>query len=224
MILSVSGPVFNIRDKVSEPFNNFFSYFENKKKLEEENDSLRREILNLKIEILSSQTLKSEYDSLRGQIKEGDDNATVSKVVLRPPFSGFDNLILNGNFSDSNIGQKIFYRNIVLGEIVEVRGDTAIAKLLSASGQSNVGKLKDGNQIEIFGRGSGQYEIILPKDLEVSEGDPIIYPDNEIALYGVVDTVFSTEDDLFNQVLFNIPIDFSDINYVRIDNPLDVLE
>jgi len=218
-----SSPIIKTRDLALKPFNNFFSYFDSKKELENTNDDLRKEISNLKIEVLSSIILKTEYQSLLKQSNK-DENEIIAKVVFKPPFSSFNNLIISNDSGTITEGQKIYYQNVILGEVVDVSDEFATVKLFSASGNSSIAKLTNGNEVEVVGRGTGQYEIILPKEVDVSENDPIIYPENEIVLFGLVNKVFATEDDLFNKVLFNIPIDFARVNYVRVGAPLDILE
>jgi len=222
--LTISSPVFKIRDIVSKPFENFFSYFANKKELEQRNEDLKKENTGLKIEILSFENLVNDYKEVLKQTKEGEVEIEIAKVLLKPPYSSFDSFTIAGNFDNSSVGKKIYYQNIILGEIVEVSSITAIVKLYSASGYKTVAKLKDGNQFEIIGKGSGRYEMILPKDIKITENDPIFSPENNIVMFGVVNKISATEDDLFNKVLFNIPIDFKNINYVRIGKPLNVLE
>ena len=167
--------------------------------------------------------MKTEYQSLLKQSNK-DENEIIAKVVFKPPFSSFNNLIISNDSGTITEGQKIYYQNVILGEVVDVSDEFATVKLFSASGNSSIAKLTNGNEVEVVGRGTGQYEIILPKEVDVSENDPIIYPENEIVLFGLVNKVFATEDDLFNKVLFNIPIDFARVNYVRVGAPLDILE
>lgn len=222
--LTVTSPIFKVRDIVSKPFNNFFSYFAYKRDLEQKNEELRKENSKLKIEIISSDVLKNDYKELLKQKKDGEVEIEIAKVILKPPFSSFDSFTLSGNFDDSSIGKKVYYQNIILGEIVEASSFNAVVKLYSASGHKSVAKIKDGNQFEVVGIGGGRYEIILPKDVDIKENDPIIFPENEIVLFGVVNKISVTEDDLFNKVLFNVPIDFKDINYVRVGTSLNMLE
>jgi len=222
--LVVSGPILKVKETILYPLNSFFSYFSSKKELENKNKELEKNISSLKIEVLSNVILKNEYKGLLNQINSGEGSVDVAKVILKPPFSSFDNLIISGDFDESEINKKVYYRNIIIGEIVEVSDKTAVVKMYSASGYKTPAKLLGGSQFEVIGRGSGQYEVLLPKDIDVLEGDPIIYPDNEVVIFGVVNKVFSTEDDLFNKVLFNVPVDFSEINYVRIGSALSILE
>lgn len=222
--LSVSGPALVIKEKALSPFDNFFSYFKSKKDLEEQNENLQREISDLKIEVLSSEILRYEYQSLSKQKENSDEEVEIAKVILKPPFSSFDSLVLSGDFDSSKIGQKVFYRNIIVGEIIEVGGGVATVKLASASGTKSPAKLKDGSQFEIIGRGNGMYEMTLPRDAQIESGDPIAFPDGAIVLYGFVNEILATDDDLFIRVLFNTPVDFRDLNYLRIGKPLSVLE
>lgn len=221
-VFKTSVQVLKIKDTVLTPFSSFFDYFNSKKKLAEENESLKKEINNLKIDVISSQALKIQYQNLSGQIADSKE-ARIAKVLLKPPFSSFDNLVLFGEFNEDDLGREIFYENIVLGKIESIEEKSAIARLFSATNSIVTGQLKDGNQFEVFGKGTGRYEMILPKDVEIVKGDPVVYPFGQVVLLGVINEVVSTEDDLFNKAIFNIPIDFADINFVRIAEPKNIL-
>lgn len=224
LTIAISGPALVIKEKALSPFDNFFAYFKSKKELEKENEELKKEVSNLNIEVLSSEILKYEYKNILNQKEEKESSVEIAKVILKSPFSSFDTLVLGGEFDDSKLGQKVFYRNIIIGEIVEVGSKMAIVKLESSSGNISTAQTKDGNQFEVLGRGNGMYEMILPKDVEVEVGDPVIYPAEEIVLYGFVNEVLNTEDDLFNRVLFNTPVDFKDLNYLRVGTPFDIAD
>jgi cell shape-determining protein MreC len=211
-VLSVSNPLLELKENIYKPFSGFFDYFGSKNKLNKEVESLKKENSNLRLQVLTNIIVESEYNNL---IKQNlSSEIEIAKVILKPPYSSFDTMIISGNFDESKIGQKVFFQNIILGEVVEVRQNTAIIKLYSASSNKTVAKLTNGNQFEVIGKGSGQYEMILPKDAVIKEGDPIIYPDENIVLFGAINKITSTEDELFQKVLFNIPVDFKDINYV----------
>jgi cell shape-determining protein MreC len=212
VILPLSKPLLEAKEIIYKPFSGFFDYFGSKKKLNEELENLKNENSNLRLQVLTNIIIESEYNDLIKQSTTSE--IEIAKVILKPPFSSFDTMIISGNFDQSKIGQKVFFQNIILGEVVEVRKSSAIVKLYSASSNKTVAKLSDGNQFEVIGKGSGQYEIILPKDAVIKEGDPIIYPDENIVLFGAINKITSTDDELFQKVLFNIPVDFKDINFV----------
>lgn len=223
---SIATPIFSFKDFALKPFSNFFAYFQSKQNLADEKDELEKEITRLKIQVLSDQAIRSEYNDLLKQ-SSNDNNSLgerFAKVVLKPPYSSFDSLLLSGDFSNIENGTKVFFENVILGEIVDHSNTSANVKLYSASGNTFVGELPSGNQVDVVGLGLGRYEITLPKDLEVSAGDVVSYPSENIVIIGSINEIFSSDDELFNKVLFNIPIDFSQMNYVRIGSPLNMLE
>jgi cell shape-determining protein MreC len=221
-LFGISGPILKAKDTLLIPFSGITTYFSSKTDLEKENKELKEEINMLRVEVLSSEIVRSEYRSLLAQDVSTEDR--IAKVVFKPPFSSFDNLILSGDFNDGDLNQKVFYENVVLGEIESINGSNATVRLYSAAGNKTPAKLPNGVEFEVEGKGTGRYSITLPRDVEIEVGDPISYPHEKIVLLGAVNIVAPTEDDLFKTVLFNIPIDFADINYVRIGKPLNVLE
>lgn len=203
------------RDVVFAPLNTVTQYFQSKDALIQENEELQKELIDLKIVSLTNDVLENQYQELLSFSEDGTSKA-LAKVLLKPPYSSFDTLIVTGDFSAISDGTKVFYKNIILGEISEHTSDVATVRLYSASGNTSVAQLESGEQIDVIGRGSGMYEILLPKDIEISEGDLILFPDQDIVMFGVVNAILESQDDLFNEVLFNIPIDFRDINFVEL--------
>lgn len=213
--LSISKNFFLGRDVVLKPFNNLIENFNSKRVLIEENKDLKKQLKNLELKLLSSEISTEEYKRYSELIEDGNEKK-ILKVLLKPPVSSFDNLVVTGEIEDSDIGKRIYFKNVILGELVEKNDDMGIVKLYSTPENILNAKLTSGEQIEIIGKGSGRYEAVLSKDIEINEGDPVIFPDQEIVVLGVVNKVIQSEDDLFNNILFNIPIDFREIDFVEI--------
>jgi cell shape-determining protein MreC len=205
------------RDVVFSPFTTMLSHFQSKEDLLKENDSLSDEVSTLKIRLLTNEIIERDYKELL-LLQEGrDGGGKFAKVLLKPPYSSFDNLIIIGNLEGIDGGDQVFYQNIALGDIFTVNGDIATVKLYSASGHSLTAKLLSGEQIDVMGKGFGRYEATLSKDIEVKKGDPIVLPDKSVIILGVVNEVSQSDDQLFNKILFNIPVDFRDINHVSVE-------
>lgn len=201
----ISRPIISVKNFFVSPFKNIFTTFRDKKDLENKISQLEDELEKLKISSLSQN--KMELDRI--------SNGIVLEVLSRPPFSIYDTLILSKNNQDVQVGDLVFAKGAYIGEISEIDLNTAIVKLRSSSGEKTVVRVA-GVDIEAEGHGGGQFQIKIPKDLEINVGDAVIVPSLNNILLGEVGSI---EEDLigtFKTVYFNIPVSFQSIDFVTV--------
>jgi len=99
--LSVSKYFLLGRDVIFSPFANMKEHLNSKSVLIEEKEILKKEILELRIKLLTSDILEEEYKKLLSFTEDGNEK-TLAKVILRPPYSPFDTLVLSGDFGEVN--------------------------------------------------------------------------------------------------------------------------
>lgn len=197
------------------PLKNSLVYFQSKKTLEEENRRLKGENLNLNLSTLTNQTLNQEFEGYRNQFADVAAGSNPIKVILKPPFMPFDIIRLGGDVEQYTVGNLVFYKNVIIGSLVEKTSRYASVELFSTPGKVTPASIK-GTQFEAKGLGGGRYVMEVSKDFEVSEGDAIVYPHEKVVLLGVVGEIESNEEDLFKKIYFNTPVPISSISYVTI--------
>jgi cell shape-determining protein MreC len=194
------------------------NWFSSKKQLLKDREELYtanalNEVLQDEIEIL-----KEENDVLRGQGKNSADQIT-AQVLLHPGFSPYDVFVLNvGEMDGVKLGDFVFYQSLLLGEISEVNGKTSKARLFSSGDKTfpvRVG-VHDA-ELEARGLGSGTFEIIVPKNLEVQLGDKVKMT-TPLKYLGVVLDIESEESNAFQRVLFSLPININHVRFVTIES------
>ncbi len=199
------------------PLKNSLVYFKSKTDLEAERDVLRAENTELKLQALTSTARTIEYQNFNAQFGQFTEGMKVFKVVLRPPFLPFDTLRIAGDMQGYTIGDHVFFSNVVIGTIVSRTNTSAHVELFSASEKITPAVIR-GTQFEAKGLGDGRYRIEVAKDFEITEGDPITYPQEQLVLLGVVSQIETTEEDLFKKVYFNTPVPIASLSHVTINN------
>jgi hypothetical protein len=104
---------------------------------------------------------------------------------------------------------------VVIGTLVEKTGRYGSVKLFSSPNEVTPAVVK-GVQFEAKGLGGGRYYLEAPKDFVVAENDPVLYPNEQIILLGVVGQIESNEEDLFKKIYFNLPVPIESISYVSV--------
>lgn len=225
-------PVNKAVETTTTPVFGTIDYFASKKTLTERNEFLENENRNLKIDLMTVASLREENQELKDilDVRDGLNNPRVtSEVILTPPFSPFDTFVIrifnNHEIADDSgeisqkisIGDSVFIKNILVGEIVEVYDTTAVAKLYSSFEQSLPVKINREIIAEAEGMGGLTFKIELPKDLEIENGSPVFsmkYPDS---IVGFISNIETSENSSFQSLYFQYPFTFGEFNYVEVE-------
>ncbi len=207
--------VLESKSAVLSPVRGALVYFQSKDTLEESQRKLLAENMNLKLDALTSQAITQEFEYFKTLFGDVSPSTQPIKVILKPPFTPFDTVSLSGDLDPYAEGSSVFYQNVLIGTLMEKTGRYGSVKLLSTPGNVTPALIK-GVQFEAKGLGGGRYFIEAPKDFDIKEGDPILYPSEQVILLGVVGQLESKEEDLFKKVSFNLPVPLDSISYVSI--------
>ena len=200
---------------VLSPFKNTLVYFKDKKDLQKQVTQLQTENINLKLENLLNHTLTQEFEYFKNQFGTTSQINNFYKVILKPPFTPFDSIRITGDLSSRQVQDLVFYKNIVIGKIIEKNNQYATVELFSSPNKKTPIIVKCA-QYESNGLGGGRFVFEVSKDFEITEGEPIIYPEQTILVLGVVEFVESKEEDLFKKIYFNLPVSLDMISYVTV--------
>jgi cell shape-determining protein MreC len=218
----ILSPVFNIRNFVLNPIKNIGTSFKDKNELQNRINELEEENTQLKIANLSQSFVNSQIEDYKIEL-EKKTQGSISKVLNRPPFSPYDTLLVLKGSNEINLGDLVFVHGVYIGDIESVDRYTATVKLRSASDQKTLVRVSN-IEIEAEGRGSGQFTIRVPKDVEISEGEPVVVPELNYSLLGAVGHIVSEPGVTFKTVYFSIPVAFQNMNFVSIVPKFSVLE
>lgn len=146
-------------------------------------------------------------------------NAVIAYIIKKPPFTAYDSFILDiGTNSRVKKGDKVYVQgNFLIGEIAEVFSDTSRVKLFSSYGEKYDVLIGDKNiQATATGRGGGSFEVVIPRDLKVIEGDSVSIPNIMGSTFGIVGKVIADPARAFSTVLFSQPINIYEQKWVQI--------
>ena len=157
-----------------------------------------------------------QNDELKNQLNfiNTERRFVTSDVITRPPFSPYDTFVINAN-DQIRVDQKVFYKQLLIGRVIEVYGSSAIVKLFSSSDEKIAVKLLD-NNFEAEGQSNLSFKIRIPKSLTVSENIPV-YSAEANSVLGIVQSINSNEASAFQDVYFRYPISIKDLIYVEIE-------
>ena len=212
-------PIWKLENSVAN--SNFGQYFKTKQTLINENVALKQELFLLGDLPALNDTLKNENAVLKDLLgrKETKLNTVLAAVLVKPPQTPYDTLTVDvGEDQQIKVGDKVIAdANVYIGEVSEVEPHSAKIILYSSPGEKLLVTLgTDSISAEAVGSGGGNFNILLPKEVDVKEGDAIIIPSIMPNIFGIVEKINSQDKDSFQTILFKSPVNISELNLVEI--------
>ncbi len=201
--------------------NNFInSIFSSKHKLILENEKLKIDLENIKIDIFDDNTLKIENQKLRNDLNlRPEGNYIATSIIIKPPQISYDSIIVNkGNDYGISFGDMALVSNrVAVGRVVEVRGQSSVITLNSFPKIVSNGFIARTNeQIEVEGIGGFGMRTKLPIDFDINQDDLLMSTGSRIYMIGKVLSIEEDKSSGFKNVVFGIPISINNINTIFI--------
>lgn len=186
-----------------------------------ENESLRAQITERESREAYVRVIEDENESLREILSYHAEKPEphIAGVIGKPSENLYNRLLLDrgtnaGIFEGNHVGLQ---GTILLGTIVSVSANSAIVELYSSPSTSVNGMLRtQGIPIPVRGNGGGNFEIEVPRDITVADGDVITLADRPDMVIAVVKSVVFDPRDPFQTVLARTPVNVQELKYVEV--------
>jgi cell shape-determining protein MreC len=220
-IINNATPLWVFRNSMGVFTEGTFSLFSSKKTLIEENKKLRSDLATHAALSIEYDILKNENEELRGLLGriEGQEDLVIASILVRPRKSPYDTLIIDiGKDNNISTGSRVVLsEDILLGEISEVFDHSSKVVLYSNPGVITQVSIGEGNiTAEAKGIGGGNYEIELPRDVPIEEGASVRVLGIKGGILGIIERVESTPQDPSKKILFKIPVNIQEIEWVTV--------
>lgn len=193
-----------------------------KKFLWKENEQLKKENSDLKNSMLDHLVLKSENEELKkilSRVSE-EKKLILGNILTKPNSSPYDTIIVDiGKNQSVEIGKKVYaVGDIPIGEIDEVYDKTARIILYSSPGKKTEGLLGESNiSVELIGRGGGNFEMLIPKDVDFEIGSLVLLPGSSIEIIAYISEIISVPTDPIKKVLLASPVNIQNVKWIQIE-------
>jgi cell shape-determining protein MreC len=196
---------------------NIINWFSSKRSIITERDALQEKVAVLELISIERDVLLAENKELK-DVTLADDGI-IAEVLLHPGFSPFDIIFLSKGLEDGiGLGDLVLYHSLVIGEISEISANTATAELFSTPGKTFPVRIgKAGIETEAQGLGGGTFASLLPKNVEIENGEPVLLSASKPRIFGKISEIESEEHDAFKRVLFSLPININSIKIVTVE-------
>lgn len=216
-----AAPVWRAEGFVRDTATRLLLHFSSKEALIRENEGLRRAFAERERTLLDRTLLAEENRALKETLgRRGKEVRILAALLAAPPRSPYDSVILDaGSEEGIAAGDEVLFGSVVLGRVVTLFSRTAIAELFSTAGvKTAVLILHKGKGIpaEAEGVGGGAFIAVLPKELLIAEGDPVVMPGLNPTLFALVETIESDVSDSFQTMYFKNPVSVGELRFLEV--------
>ncbi len=216
---TVSRPFFWSKDVIA----NVFVAITPKQNLVAEIDNLKQQLATedaVRVERDFYKQENQELQNILGRMGTSTENKVLARIISKPAFSPYDTLIIDQGEKDGiKVGDLVLLDDtVVLGEIGVVFAHNANVILYSSSDQK-VEVLIGEQAIESVatGKGGGNFELKLPRNTNVKEGDVVTLAKTPTKLFGQISVIKTNPEDTFEHVLFTSLVNIAEIKFVIVE-------
>lgn len=142
---------------------------------------------------------------------------TLAHVLTPPSRSFYDTFIIDGGTDQGIVvGHTVYaFDSIAIGTISAVEDTSATVLLYSAAGRETSGTAM-GNSVAVtlIGRGGGEYEVHLPRDVHFEIGELIAYQSTDSSILAQIEKITTDPRDPFQRLLAKAPVNLQALKWV----------
>ncbi len=169
-------------------------------------------------ERIANKATLDENDKLKAELgRTPRPTGTLAHVLTLPNRSFYGTFIIDaGEAQGVYVGQTIYaFGTIALGTVTAVENTTATVTLFSASGQTTSGTAVGSDvAVTLLGRGGGEYEVRLPRDVHFEVGGLITYQSVDTAVLAEIERIATDPRDPFQKLYAKAPVNLQALKWV----------
>ncbi len=196
----IYNPINSLKLSVRQSFFSmpFLDIFTTKHFLQEENNKLKQEVISL-------QTMLSEYKLINQENNSDTENSKgfLNAYILgNPGYTPYDILFIDKGSLDGVLsGDHVLFSSTTIGFISKVSDKFSQVELLTTNDKLSKARLSISRvPIELKGIGGGVYESYVPIAVNVSVGEGVIFQDNK-SIAGKVERIIEKESDTLKRLI-----------------------
>ena len=214
-------PVLVAGNGIGAKFKSLGAYFVSKNSLYRHNQELQAKLDFDEARMTNYDSFVADASALREVL--GRKNEKVSMVLgailQKPNQSPYDTLLIDiGTEEGVNTGNTVFaLGDVPVGRIAEAYERCSKVILFSSAGEKTmVFVSSQGPSMELLGRGGGNFEMILPKDITLQKGDQAVLPGLSPYVVAIAETIISDPRDPFTKALLTSPVNIQAMKFVEV--------
>lgn len=217
----IGNPIWGLGNFIANKIYGLNYFFRSKSALTTENHNLIDEITFLRLRMSDYAILEKENQDLKeliGKVGEKSD-FVLGNILSKPNRSPYDTLIIDiGKSNGVKEGNQVYVNGVIpIGNVEKVYDNSSLISLYTNPGRKTEGFINISNvSVELTGRGGGNFEMIIPMELQVEKGTIIYLPGNNSKIIAYVDEIISSPTDPFKKVILSSPVNIQNLKWVEV--------
>ena len=162
--------------------------------------------------------LESENTALKAELgRDPQSRGILAHVLTVPNRSFYDTFVIDaGSAEGVQVEQQAYAFNaIALGTVSQVSEHNAVITLFSAPGRETTGTAVGSDvAVTLIGRGGGEYEVRMPRDVHFEIGSSIALQSVYPAVLAEVQKIVTDPRDPFQRLLAKAPVNLTALKWV----------
>lgn len=216
-------PVLILGNNIGERFGNLGAYFVSKNSLYLQNQKLQSQLNEEESRMANYNSLLAENINLKEILgrKNEKKNMVLAVILSKPDQSLYDTLVIDvGTKQGLEMGDMVFaLGDIPIGRVADIYPNSAKVILFTNAGEKTQAIISGKDVfMEVLGRGGGNFEMVLPRDLTLQKGDQVVMPGINPYVLAVVETIISDPRNPFTKALLSSLVNIQELKFVEIEN------
>lgn len=220
---TIARPLWSVGGFVADHTSVFRGFVSSRTRLIEKNKKLEDQLQQAQVLLDTRAVVEQENKSLKESWGRNTDTSRVlASVLVRPPRTPYDTIVLDvGSEQGIAEGDMVLVADtVMLGIIDQVFEKTSRARLLSSVDTRTDAFISRNNvMVELVGTGGGNFEIRIPQDVDIVEGDDIVLPGITPRLVARVEAIESVPTDSFKRVFCKVSAHVYQMRFVSVYTP-----
>jgi hypothetical protein len=160
-----------------------------------------------------------EYKKLDARKIKLEAGQVIAAVLIRPPQSPYDSLVINSGRNDGiDIGDQVYaFTGFPIGEIVNADDSRSTVKLFSAPGSKIEVLIGTSTTAAVAeGKGGGNFYLKLPKVSDIKAGDTVVRSYLSPEVFSAIESVDANDGEAYTYAYFKLPINLNSLVYVLV--------
>lgn len=160
-----------------------------------------------------------EYKKLDARKIKLEAGQVIAAVLIRPPQSPYDSLIINAGRNDGiDMGDQVYaFTGFPIGEVVGADDTRSTIKLFSAPGSKIEVLIGTSTTAAVAeGKGGGNFYLKLPKVSDIKAGDTVVRSYLSPEVFSAIESVDASDGEAYTYAYFKLPINLNSLVYVLV--------
>lgn len=189
-----------------------------KQSLIKEIDSLREAVNSYDTKRAEFRLLQEENNRLKNEFgRIAPAKGVLATVLTLPNQSFYDTIVVDAGTREGITDGQIVYAfdDVAIGTVSAVTDRSSTVLLFSAPGRETAGRAEGSDvAITLIGRGNGDFEVRMPRDVHFSIGDIISYQSTHAAYLAQIEKIITDPRDPFQRLLAKVPFNLTTLKWV----------